>query len=158
MLAFSHGYGGSPLSTGHFEAMAVFASHGYVVVAPFHGDPRYALLSFEDVGGALEAIAQFDRYTAMQATRPLSITSALDLVLTHPQWRDRVDPALHSFLPLDHEGVKRREALGADRRTFGVPNAARRDAWRGVLRPNTSGARLSARHRGVSDSQDARGS
>jgi hypothetical protein len=29
-----------------------------------------------------------------------------------------------------------------------VPNAARRDAWRGVPRPNTSGARLSALHRG----------
>ena len=92
VLAFSHGYGGSPLSTGHFEAMGVFASHGYVVVAPFHGDPRYALLSFDDLGGALEAIAQFDRYTAMQATRPLSIATALDVVLAHPHWHDRVDP------------------------------------------------------------------
>lgn len=93
VLAFSHGYGGSPLSSGHIEAMGIFASHGYIVVAPFHGDPRYALLSFDDISGALSAIAQFDRYTAMQATRPLSMSAALDLVLSHPQWRDRVDPS-----------------------------------------------------------------
>jgi dienelactone hydrolase len=91
VLAFSHGYGGSPLSDGHIEAVAVFASHGYIVVAPFHGDPRYALLSFDDIGGALSAIAQFDRYTAMQAVRPLSVSAAIDLLLSHPHWRDRVD-------------------------------------------------------------------
>ena len=92
LLAFSHGYGGSPLSDGHIEAVAVFASHGYIVAAPFHGDPRYALLSFDDLGQAFSAIAQFDRYTAMQALRPLSVSAALDTVLAHPQWRDRVDP------------------------------------------------------------------
>ena len=91
VLAFSHGYGGSPLSDGHIEAVAVFASHGYIVVAPFHGDPRYALLSFDDLSSALQALAQFERYTAMQALRPLSVSAALDLVLAHPQWRDRVD-------------------------------------------------------------------
>jgi len=91
VLAFSHGYGGSPLSQSHLEAVAVFASNGYVVVAPFHGDPRFASLSFDDIGGALGAIAQFDRYTAMQAVRPLAISAALDVVLSHPQWRDRVD-------------------------------------------------------------------
>jgi hypothetical protein len=91
VLAFSHGYGGSPLSNGHIEAVATFASHGYIVVAPFHGDPRYALLSFDDLSSAFQAIAQFERYTAMQALRPLSVSAALDLVLAHPQWRDRVD-------------------------------------------------------------------
>lgn len=91
VLAFSHGYGGSPLSQSHLEAIGVFASHGYIVVAPFHGDPRFASLSFDDLGAALEAIAQFDRYTAMQATRPLAVSAALDVVLAHPQWRDRVD-------------------------------------------------------------------
>lgn len=91
VLAFSHGYGGSPLSKSHIEAVAVFASHGYIVVAPFHGDPRFALLSFDDLSSAFSAIAQFDRYTAMQALRPLTISAALDLMLSHPQWRDRID-------------------------------------------------------------------
>jgi len=92
VLAFSHGYGGSPLSQSHLEAIGVFASNGYVVVAPFHGDPRFASLSFEDLESALGAIVQFDRYTAMQAVRPLAVSAALDVVLAHPQWRDRVDP------------------------------------------------------------------
>ena len=92
VLVFSHGYGGSPLSNDYIEAIAVFTSHGYVVVAPFHGDPRYALLAFDDLGGALSSLAQFERYTAMQATRPLSASAALDVVLAHPQWRDHLDP------------------------------------------------------------------
>lgn len=91
VLAFSHGYGGSPVSSSHIEAVSIFASHGYITVAPFHGDPRYALLSLEQLGSTLGAIAQFQDFTAMQATRPLSISAALDLVLSHPQWRDRVD-------------------------------------------------------------------
>ena len=91
LLAFSHGYGGSPVSQSHLQAVAVFASHGYIVAAPFHGDPRYASLSLGDIGGALQAIAQFDRYTAMQALRPLSVSAAVDTLLAHPQWRDRID-------------------------------------------------------------------
>ena len=93
VVLFSHGYAGSPLSTGYLEAMAVFASHGYVVAAPFHGDPRYALLSFDDLGSVLFSIANFERYTAMQSTRPLSLSATLDLLLAHLHWRERVDPA-----------------------------------------------------------------
>jgi hypothetical protein len=92
VLAFSHGYGGSPLSNDYLEALAVFASYGYVVIAPFHGDPRFALLSFDELGQVFASIANFERYTAMQATRPLSISAALDTLLADPQWRDRVDP------------------------------------------------------------------
>jgi len=93
LLAFSHGYGGSPLSNDYIDALRVFASHGYVVVAPFHGDPRFALLGFDQLSQVVTSIANFERYTAMQATRPLSISAAIDVVLSHPQWRDRVDPA-----------------------------------------------------------------
>lgn len=92
LLVFSHGYGGSPLSNDYLEAIAVFASHGYVVVAPFHGDPRYAVLSLDDLRDVYASLANFERYTAMQATRPLSASAALDVVLAHPHWRDRVDP------------------------------------------------------------------
>jgi dienelactone hydrolase len=92
LLLFSHGYGGSPLSNDYLEAIRVFASHGFVVAAPFHGDPRYALLSFDDLGSVIQSIANFERYTAMQATRPVSASATLDLLLQHPHWRDRVDP------------------------------------------------------------------
>ena len=40
LLLFSHGYGGSPLSNDYIDPIMVFASFGYVVAAPFHGDPR----------------------------------------------------------------------------------------------------------------------
>ena len=92
VVLFSHGYGGSPLSGAYLDALAVFASHGYVVVAPFHGDPRYAVLSFDNLGEVFYSLANFERYTAMQATRPLSGSAAIDALLAHPQWRDRVDP------------------------------------------------------------------
>ena len=91
VVAFSHGYGGSPLSNDYLEALAVFASNGYIVVAPFHGDPRFALLAFDEPGQIASAIANFERYTTMQATRPLSISAALDTLLAHPQWRDSLD-------------------------------------------------------------------
>jgi dienelactone hydrolase len=92
VVLFSHGYGGSPLSGAYLDALAVFASHGYVVVAPFHGDPRYAVLSFDNLGEVFYSLANFERYTAMQATRPLSGSAAIDALLAHPQWRNIVDP------------------------------------------------------------------
>jgi len=88
LVVLSHGYAGSPLGETYLRSMAVFASHGYVVVAPFHGDARYA--TFE-LGDLAQALFQFERYTALQATRPLSASAALDVMLAHPQWRDRVD-------------------------------------------------------------------
>jgi hypothetical protein len=56
VLLFSHGLSGSPLSGDYIEVVKYFASHGYVVVAPFHGDLRFAdieLDSFRDVLYAL---------------------------------------------------------------------------------------------------------
>ncbi len=40
VLLFSHGLAGSPISGEYVEALKLLASHGWVVVAPFHGDPR----------------------------------------------------------------------------------------------------------------------
>lgn len=93
LVLFSHGYGGSPLSSDYIDALAVFASHGYVVAAPFHGDPRYADLDLGDVGDFLESLGRFERYTAMQATRPLSVSATIDMLLAHPQWGNRIDAA-----------------------------------------------------------------
>src|SRR5947207_518065 len=42
VLLFSHGLGGSPLSGDYMDAIKIFASHGYVVVTPFHADSRVA--------------------------------------------------------------------------------------------------------------------
>ena len=91
VLAFSHGYGGSPLSNDYISALSVFASYGYVVIAPFHGDLRFSDLRIDNLGDAIAVASHLDDFTALQALRPLSISAALTLVLAHPQWQGHVD-------------------------------------------------------------------
>jgi len=93
LLLFSHGLSGSPLSGDYIEAVKRLASHGYVVVAPFHGDLRFADLELDGFEDAVYALLHFKTFVAMQAVRPLSLSSALDAVLDHPDFRDRVDAA-----------------------------------------------------------------
>ncbi|MEE9910255.1 MAG: hypothetical protein K4571_00905 [Deltaproteobacteria bacterium] len=92
VLAFSHGYMGSPISSDDYmRALSVCASYGYVVIAPFHGDLRFSNLKIDTLEAAIALAAHPENFTALQALRPLSISAALDLVLAHPQWRDHVD-------------------------------------------------------------------
>jgi hypothetical protein len=93
VLLFSHGYGGSPLSGTYLDAVTAFASWGYVVVAPFHGDFRYSVFGPDNGGNEDVYVPIWDEFVAMQATRALSLSVALDLVASHAQWRDRVDLA-----------------------------------------------------------------
>ncbi|MEP7276632.1 MAG: hypothetical protein ABI812_09770, partial [Betaproteobacteria bacterium] len=91
VLLFSHGLSGSPLSADYMSAIRVFASHGYVVVAPFHGDPRIVDIKISDLSSAGYALLHFQEYVAMQALRPLELRAVLDAFLVHPDWRDHVD-------------------------------------------------------------------
>ena len=91
VLAFSHGYSGSPLSNDYISALSVFASYGYVVIAPFHGDVRFSDLRIDNLGDAIALASHLDNFTALQALRPLSISAALDIVLAHPQWQGHID-------------------------------------------------------------------
>jgi predicted dienelactone hydrolase len=93
VLLFSHGLVGSPLSSDYIVALTVLASYGYVVVAPFHGDPRFADIKIDNLGDAFYAALHFPTYVEMQAIRPLSSAAALDFLLAHPQYRDHVDAA-----------------------------------------------------------------
>jgi dienelactone hydrolase len=93
VLLFSHGVGGSPLGSGYLDFIALFASHGYVVAAPFHGDPRFAQSKLEGLTEVVAAFLSFDKFVAMQAVRPLGVVATLDTLLAHPQWRDSVDAA-----------------------------------------------------------------
>jgi predicted dienelactone hydrolase len=92
VVAFSHGYMGSPISSDDYIlALTVCASYGYVVIAPFHGDLRFSDLSIDNLQDAIAVATHLENFTAMQALRPLSISAALTLVLEHPQWRDHID-------------------------------------------------------------------
>ena len=92
VIAFSHGYIGSPInSDDYILALSVGASYGYVVIAPFHGDPRFSNLKIDNLADAIAVASHLENFTAMQALRALSISAALDLVLAHPQWKDHID-------------------------------------------------------------------
>lgn len=91
VILFSHGYSGSPISNEYLSIMSTFASYGYVMLAPFHGDPRFSDLKISSFSDAVAVLARFSDVTALQALRPLSMTATLDLMLAHPQWRDHLD-------------------------------------------------------------------
>jgi hypothetical protein len=92
LLLFSHGYAGSPTSNDYIAALSVLASYGYVVAAPFHGDVRFADLKIEDLTDFIQLISHLSNFLALEAMRPLSLSATIDLLLAHPQWRDRIDP------------------------------------------------------------------
>ena len=92
VVVFSHGLGGSPLASEYLESMGVFATHGYVVIAPFHADSRFSRIRIEDLGDALYLFNRFDEVVAMQAIRPQALKGAIDTLLAHPHYRDHVDP------------------------------------------------------------------
>jgi predicted dienelactone hydrolase len=91
VLLFSHGFGGSPISSDYIEALKLFASHGYVVVAPFHGDSRIVDARIDTLDELLRAILDFPNYTAMQAVRPNELSRALDAVLADANFAPRID-------------------------------------------------------------------
>ena len=95
VLLFSHGLAGSPLSEDYVNAISIFASHGYVVVAPFHGDLRVADIELGSFSDLAYALAHYKDFIALQALRPLELRAVLDAFLVDPMWRDRVDAVTH---------------------------------------------------------------
>jgi predicted dienelactone hydrolase len=91
MLAFAHGYRGSPLTSDYLASMSVFASYGYIVVAPFYGDPHFTDLTFDNLSDAVALLANLSDFTALQALRALATSAAIDLLLSDPQWLDHID-------------------------------------------------------------------
>jgi hypothetical protein len=95
VVLFSHGLSGSPLSGEYLRTVTLLASYGYVVVAPFHGDGRYADVSIDGLSGLVRLFLSggFRDVVELQAIRPLSLQAALDALLAHPDYRGHVDPA-----------------------------------------------------------------
>ena len=97
ILLFSHGLTGSPLSGDYINAVRLFASWGYVVVAPFHGDLRFANVKLDSFSDYFYALVNIKDFVAMQAVRPLSMSLGLDAMLAGTQFAAQfaghVDPA-----------------------------------------------------------------
>ena len=94
LILYSHGLDGSPLSAGYLETIMRFASYGYVVAAPFHGDPRFANVHYDGLSDLVRLflLGGFDQLVEMQAVRPHSLRVLLDALLSHPDLRDHIDP------------------------------------------------------------------
>jgi len=86
ILLFSHGLTGSPLSGDYINAVRLFASWGYVVIAPFHGDLRFANVKLDGFSDYFYALVNIKAFVAMQAVRPLSLSLGLDAVLAGTQF------------------------------------------------------------------------
>jgi len=91
LIVYSHGLGGSPLSNDYLSSILRFVSHGYAVMAVFHGDPRFSRVRLEDLSDYWYAVRNFSELVEMQAIRPLSVVAALDLLLADARYRDRID-------------------------------------------------------------------
>ena len=91
-LLFSTGLGGSPLSGDYIEALTLFASQGYVVIAPFHADARISDINFQTLSDVVNAVLHFSDYTALQSVRPQTLRASLDTVLANPAFAAAIDP------------------------------------------------------------------
>ncbi|HEY3180201.1 MAG TPA: hypothetical protein VGL25_15130 [Casimicrobiaceae bacterium] len=91
VLLFSHGLAGSPISSDYINAIKIFASWGYVVVSPFHGDLRVANLTIENISDFGNTLLHLKDFIAMQALRPLEFRATLDVFLSRSEWTARID-------------------------------------------------------------------
>lgn len=91
VVVFSHGLGGSPMASEYLQSMQLFATHGYVVIAPFHADRRFSRIKLNDFNDIVYLIRNMDQLNSMQAMRPQGLKGAVDALLAHPHYRDHVD-------------------------------------------------------------------
>jgi predicted dienelactone hydrolase len=91
VILFSHGLMGSPLTPEYLAALTYLASYGFVVVAPFHGDPRFADIQLDNLSDFIYAALHFPNYTEMQAIRALSSAAALDTLAGASGFADHID-------------------------------------------------------------------
>ena len=92
-VLYSHGLGGSPISGDYIKSLAQMATYGYVTIGVFHGDLRFADLDLAGFDDYLYALLHYRDFVALQSVRPLSLSSALDVLLNHPDWRNVIDTA-----------------------------------------------------------------
>ena len=91
LLVFSHGLTGSPISSGYVQALVQFAAQGFMVAAPFHGDPRFSRVRIEDISDLVFLFSNFDRVAEMELMRPLSLKVMLDRILADPGYSPGID-------------------------------------------------------------------
>ncbi|MGZ5036912.1 MAG: alpha/beta hydrolase family protein [Usitatibacter sp.] len=91
LVVYSHGLTGSPISSGYVQVLVELAAQGFMVAAPFHGDPRFSRVRVEDFSDFLFLTLNFDHVVEMQLMRPLSLKAMLDKLLADPGYSPGID-------------------------------------------------------------------
>ncbi len=81
LIVYSHGLTGSPISSGYVDVMVQLAAQGFMVAAPFHGDPRFSRVRVETISDFAYLILNFEHVAEMQLMRPLSLKYMTDRLL-----------------------------------------------------------------------------
>ncbi|MGE5094783.1 MAG: hypothetical protein ACM3SO_06575, partial [Betaproteobacteria bacterium] len=84
VVVFSHGLTGSPIDSGYIRVLVELAAQGFVVAAPFHGDPRFSRVRIDNIGDLAYLLTSFDHVVEMQLMRPLSLKAMTDVLLASP--------------------------------------------------------------------------
>ena len=92
LIVYSHGLGGSPISSGYVQSMVQLAAQGFVVAGVFHGDPRFSKIRAEDLTQVINVLQNFDRMVEMTMIRPLSLKIMLDKLLADPGYSGAINP------------------------------------------------------------------
>jgi hypothetical protein len=124
LVVFSHGLGGSPISPGYLGAIVDLASYGFMVAGVFHGDPRFSRIRLEDLGDALFALRDFDKFVEMELMRPVSLKAMVDVLLAHPGFGPAIDAERIGGFGASMGGQAMANLLGA-RLTVGLGLACR---------------------------------
>jgi predicted dienelactone hydrolase len=91
LIVYSHGLTGSPISSGYVEVLVQTAAQGFMVAAPFHGDPRFSRVRVQDFSDVVFLTLNFDQIVEMELMRPLSLKAMLDTLLADPGYVPGID-------------------------------------------------------------------
>jgi predicted dienelactone hydrolase len=91
LIVYSHGLTGSPISAGYVQVMVELAAQGFMVAAPFHGDPRFSRVRVETISDFAYLLTNFDHVAEMQLMRPLALKTMTDRLLGDPGFAAGID-------------------------------------------------------------------
>lgn len=91
LIVYSHGLTGSPISEGYVQVLVQLAANGFMVAAPFHGDPRFSRVRIEDLSDLIYLIRDFDRVVELQLMRPVALKATTDYLLADPGFAPGID-------------------------------------------------------------------
>ncbi|HUQ29319.1 MAG TPA: hypothetical protein VM051_12050 [Usitatibacter sp.] len=114
LIVFSHGLTGSPISKGYVNILTLLASHGYMVGAVFHGDPRISPVRIESLGDLAYLIAFNSNIVEMQLMRPLSLKAFNDRLLGDSRYSPGIDTERIAGFGASLGGEAMMHLLGAD--------------------------------------------